>query len=60
VGLRSRNLRKGIDNLLGAKIAKAFYDHGLLKSLYREPGMLGFLKRPLGERGVGPSYTNLH
>lgn len=56
VGLRSRNLRKGIDNLLGAKIAKAFYDHGLLKSLYREPGMLGVLKRPLGERGVGPSY----
>jgi hypothetical protein len=52
-GLRSRNLRKGIDNLLGAEIAKSFYNHGLLKSLYRGPGVFGLLKF---ERGAGPSY----
>ncbi len=56
VGLRSRNLRDGIDNLLGAEVARSFYAHGLLKSLYRRPGRLGFLKEMGGGRGVGPSY----
>ena len=36
VGLRSRNLRKGIENLIGADIAKSLYDHGQFKSLYRQ------------------------
>lgn len=56
VGLRARNLRDGIDNLLGAEIATSFYDHGLLQSLYRQPGRLGVLKTMGGGRGVGPSY----
>ena len=56
VGLRSRNLRKGIDNLLGAEIAKSFYKHGLVKGLYRQPGKLGTLMRSFGGRGIGPSY----
>ena len=57
VGLRSRNLRKGIENLIGADIAKSLYDHGQFKSLYREAGKLGFLKNARGKRGVGPSYV---
>jgi hypothetical protein len=56
VGLRSRNLRNGIDNLVGAEIAESFYNHGLLKSLYRQPGVLGIFKTIGGRRGVGPSY----
>jgi hypothetical protein len=56
VGLRSRNLRTGIDHLLGADIAKAFYDHGLLKSLCRAPGALGVFRAMGGDRGAGPSY----
>ena len=56
VGLRSRNLRKGIENLIGADIAKSLYNHGQFKSLYKEAGWLGSLKK-IGSRGVGPSYV---
>ncbi len=56
VGLRSRNLRKGIENLIGADIAKSLYNHGQFKSLYKEPGWLGTLKKIGSSRGVGPSY----
>lgn len=52
-GLRARNLRKGIDNLLSADIATSFYKHGLLQSLCRETGVFGALK---SDRGSGPSY----
>ncbi len=57
VGLRSRNLRKGIENLIGADIAKSLYNHGQFKSLYRETGWLGSLKKVWGGGGVGPSYV---
>ncbi len=56
VGLRSRNLRKGIENLIGADIAKSLYDHGQFKSLYKQPGILGSLKKVGNGGGVGPSY----
>ena len=56
VGLRSRNLRIGIENLIGADIAKSLYNHGQFKSLYKEPGWLGRLKKIGSSRGVGPSY----
>ncbi len=57
VGLRSRNLRKGIENLIGADIAKSLYDHGQFKSLYKQPGALGSLKKMGSGGGVGPSYV---
>lgn len=56
VGLRSRNLRKGIENLIGADIAKSLYNHGQFKSLYKQPNILGSLKKFGSRRGVGPSY----
>ncbi len=56
VGLRSRNLRKGIENLIGADIAESLYNHGQFKSLYKEAGPLGSLKKVWGRGGVGPSY----
>ncbi|MCH9013774.1 MAG: hypothetical protein IIA68_12075 [Proteobacteria bacterium] len=56
VGLRSRNLRKGIENLIGTDIAKSLYNHGQFKSLYKQPGALGSLKKIGSGRGVGPSY----
>ena len=57
VGLRSRILRKGIENLIGADIAKSLYNHGQFKSLYRETGWLGSLKKIGSRGGVGPSYV---
>lgn len=57
VGLRSRNLRKGIENLIGADIAESLYNHGQFRSLYRETGRLGWLKKIRGRGGVGPSYV---
>jgi hypothetical protein len=57
VGLRSRNLRKGIENLIGADIAKSLYNHGQFKSLYKGTGWLGSLKKVWGGGGVGPSYV---
>ncbi len=57
VGLRSRNLRKGIENLIGADIAKSLYSHGQFKSLYKKTGWLGSLKKVWGGGGVGPSYV---
>lgn len=48
-GLRSRNLRQGIDKLLGDKVARAFYEHGLLKSISRSD-------KPSKNPGAGPSY----
>ncbi len=56
VGLRSRNLRIGIENLVGADIAKSLYSHGQFKSLYKEAGWLGQFKKIGSSRGVGPSY----
>ena len=56
VGLRSRNLHKGIENLIGADIAKSLYNHGQFKSLYKETGRLGWLKKIGSNRGFGPSY----
>ncbi len=56
VGLRSRNLRKGIENLIGADIAKSLRNHGQFKSLYKQPGILGSLKQVGDGGGVGPSY----
>ena len=43
-GLRARNLRRGIINLVGNEYARALYDHPLIKGL-RKPGRL-------------PSYVN--
>lgn len=57
VGLRSRNLRAGIENLIGADIARSLYAHGQFKSLYKQPGFLGSLKKRWGGNGVGPSYV---
>lgn len=56
VGLRSRNLRKGIENLIGADIAKRFYQHGQFAGLYKQPSILGSLKKVGSNGGVGPSY----
>ena len=64
-GLRSRSLRNGIENLIGADIAKSLYNHGQFKSLYKEAGRrgllkkigrLGLLKKIGSRRSVGPSY----
>ena len=38
-GLRARNLRRGIINLVGNEYARALYDHPLIKGL-RKPGRL--------------------
>ena len=43
-GLRSRNLKRGIENLVGNEYARALYDHPLIKGL-RKPNRL-------------PSYLN--
>lgn len=45
VSLRASNLRQGIDNLLGDTTAKALYEHGLIKGLYKR-----------GKKAAGPSY----
>ena len=37
-GLRSRNLKKGIRNLVGNEYAQALYDHPLIKGLRKPTG----------------------
>ncbi len=44
-GLRSRNLRRGIENLVGNEYAQALYDHPLIKGL-RKPKRLPSYVRP--------------
>ena len=44
-GLRSRNLKKGIRNLIGSEYAAAMYDHPLIKGL-RKPKKLPSYIRP--------------
>lgn len=34
-GLRSKNLKKGIENLMGSESARVLYEHSLIKGLYR-------------------------
>ena len=43
-GLRSRNLRRGIENLVGNEYAQALYDHPLIKGLRKPKGRPSYLK----------------
>lgn len=45
LGLRSRNLKKGIRNLIGSEYAEAMYDHPLIKGL-RKPNKLPSYIKP--------------
>lgn len=50
--LRSKNLRKGIANLIGEAKTSAFYDHGVIKGLYDNTRKTWYLREPLY-----PSYV---
>ena len=41
--LRSKNLSEGIENLVGSDLAKAVYDHRLVKSLSRPKGLPSYI-----------------
>ena len=43
-GLRSRNLRRGIENLVGNEYAQALYDHPLIKGLRKPKGYPSYIK----------------
>ncbi len=43
-GLRSRNLKKGIENLIGSEYAKAMYDHPLIKGLRKPKRLPSYIK----------------
>ena len=45
LGLRSRNLKKGIENLIGNEYAQAMYDHPLIKGM-RKPNKLPSYIKP--------------
>ena len=44
LGLRSRNLRKGIGNLIGSEYAEALYDHPLIKGLRKPRKLPSYIK----------------
>ena len=44
LGLRSRNLRKGIRNLIGSEYAEAMYDHPLIKGLRKPKRLPSYIK----------------
>lgn len=44
LGLRSRNLRKGIRNLIGNEYAEAMYDHPLIKGLRKPKKLPSYIK----------------
>ena len=44
LGLRSRNLRKGIGNLIGNEYAEAMYDHPLIKGLRKPKKLPSYIK----------------
>ena len=43
-GLRSRNLRRGIENLVGNEYAQALYDHPLIKGRRKPKGRPSYIK----------------
>ena len=43
-GLRSRNLRRGIENLVGKEYARALYEHPLIKGLRKPNRLPSYLK----------------
>ena len=43
-GLRSRNLKKGIENLIGSEYAAAMYDHPLIKGLRKPKKLPSYIK----------------
>ena len=43
-GLRSRNLKKGIRNLIGSEYAEALYDHPLIKGLRKPKKLPSYIK----------------
>ena len=44
LGLRSRNLKKGIENLIGSEYAEAMYDHPLIKGLRKPKKLPSYIK----------------
>ena len=44
LGLRSRNLKKGIQNLIGSEYAEAMYDHPLIKGLRKPKKLPSYIK----------------
>ena len=46
-GLRSRNLKKGIENLIGNEYAEAMYDHPLIKGLRKPKKLPSYIKPEL-------------
>ena len=44
LGLRSRNLKKGIENLIGTEYAAALYDHPLIKGLRKPKKLPSYIK----------------
>lgn len=44
LGLRSRNLRKGIENLIGNEYAEALYDHPLIKGMRKPKKLPSYIK----------------
>lgn len=44
LGLRSRNLKKGIRNLIGSEYAEAMYDHPLIKGMRKPKKLPSYIK----------------
>ena len=44
LGLRSRNLKKGIENLIGNEYAQAMYDHPLIKGMRKPKKLPSYIK----------------
>ena len=44
LGLRSRNLKKGIENLIGNEYAESMYDHPLIKGLRKPKKLPSYIK----------------
>ena len=44
LGLRSRNLKKGIQNLIGSEYAEAMYDHPLIKGMRKPKKLPSYIK----------------
>ncbi len=44
LGLRSRNLKKGVRNLIGSEYAEAMYDHPLIKGLRKPKKLPSYIK----------------
>ena len=67
-GLRSKNLAKGIENLVGSNLAKAVYDHRLIKGLSKPNSRPSYISAKtfstvllevVAKDGAGRSYTDL-